>query len=62
MRKDNAMKFLLSPRLDIVFKKLFTQDTEILTDLAKYRTKISFWILGDASVRINYKLIRTTLF
>ncbi|QTA93699.1 Rpn family recombination-promoting nuclease/putative transposase [Desulfonema magnum] len=27
------MKFLLSPRLDIVFKKLFTQDTEILTDL-----------------------------
>ncbi|QTA86931.1 Rpn family recombination-promoting nuclease/putative transposase [Desulfonema magnum] len=27
------MKFLLTPRLDFVFKKLFTQDTEILTDL-----------------------------
>ncbi|OQY58976.1 MAG: hypothetical protein B6245_08995, partial [Desulfobacteraceae bacterium 4572_88] len=32
-QEADLMTFLLSPKIDIVFKKLFTQDTELLADL-----------------------------
>ncbi|MDM8525605.1 Rpn family recombination-promoting nuclease/putative transposase [Desulfococcaceae bacterium HSG8] len=41
------MRFLLSPRLDLIFKKIFTKDMEILADLINSVLDLS----GDRKIR-----------